>query len=134
MSTKANGSKRVYRVEPPDELSQNGNYAQWRPERLTVREGIRQTAIPVLIGYLVLIAVQTAVSVCVLLHAAQTVTLPALFGLTDMTFATPILVIGALAILLYFIYSDLIRRSAAKTLLLIPLLYSALVISLLVSV
>mgnify|MGYP006934523192 CR=1 FL=1 len=125
MGKNTSDCKRIWRVEPPEEVwsqSTTGK-VRWTPERLTLREGIRQTAVPVLIGYCLLIAGNVWNFVRTLVLLPPVFALPVHFGLSDMQIHGIVFAVAMVAIQMYLIYRELIRKVFTKTLLLIPAMY-----------
>ena len=112
--------KRIYRVEPPEELTKKKHFTFWQPERISVKQGLQETAILFLAGYGVISAASLCLCVAGLIRLPDTVLLPAFFGYSNMSIPKIFLCTGIFAIQIYLIYRDLIRRSMAKTLFLIP--------------
>lgn len=123
MADGINCKKRIYRVEPPDELTKSKFFTPWQPERLTLRQGIQETAFPVLFGYILITIITIIYCISAIINLPDKVTLSTFFGYDSMTVSTPLFVAGVFGIQVYLIYRDLIRRSMAKTLFLIPFIF-----------
>lgn len=125
MEKDASAPKRIWRVKPSKEAWQQAKTGKlrWMPEQLSLKEGIRQTAIPVLVGYCLILAgnLWNIIRSAVLLP--QTVLLPVHFGLSNIRISGAVLALVLLGIQMYFIYRELIRKVFTKTLLLVPAMY-----------
>jgi len=125
MEKDASAPKRIWRVEPTQEAWQKAKAGKlrWMPEQLPVREGIRQTAIPVLIGYCLLLIGNVWNIIRSAGILTQTVALPVHFGLSNMQISGIVLALAWTGIQIYLIYRELIRKVFTKTLLLVPAMY-----------
>lgn len=121
--------KKAYRISPPAEMLKDmDRLRKWRPERLTIRQGIAETPLPILIGYVILIVASIAFYISSYLRLPELVEVMQWFGLSTAMYNKTIFLVVAFCIQIFFIYRDLIRRSLSRNLFLVPFLYFCLAI------
>lgn len=125
MGKEAFSPRRVWRVTAPKEAWENARRGKvrWTPAQLTVREGIRQTAIVDLVGYVLLLLGNAWLVGKVLTSLPQVVALPVHFGMGHMEVHSVVLALAMAGIQIYLIYRELIRKLFTQTLLLVPVMY-----------
>lgn len=129
-SASESGKKaRAYRITPPaDVLADPERLRRWRPKRLTVRQGIAETAIPVLAGYAAILVILAIYSYRAWVVLPDLIEVLQFFGASTAVYSKTVFLTIAYAIQVLLIYLDLIRRTRSRYLLLVPLLYFFLVI------
>lgn len=123
-----------YRLMPPDEIMNDPEkLKKWRPEKLSVRQGIAETPAPLLYGYILLIVGLAIVCVRAYLKLPELVEVWQWFGTSTAVYNKTVFLVIAYAIQLFFIYRDLTRRSLSRYLFLLPALYFFLAVFLITS-
>lgn len=94
---------------------------RWQPTKITAREGWREITGWMRVVYLGFVAVLLACNLHYLRLLPDIMRLPTWFGMSSIRLPTVGYMLGSLALLLYLIYRDLIRRSISRYRLFVPL-------------
>lgn len=94
---------------------------RWQPTKITAQEGWNEITGWMRAAYIGLIAVMLACNLYYLRIMPSQMQLPTWFGMSSVRLPTICYMIGSLALLLYLIYRDLIRRSISRYRLFVPL-------------
>ena len=117
---------RHFRLSPPEKLQGENSLKKWQPERLTVRQGIIETPFLILLGYANIMFFSLVINLAGIVILPQKVTLSVMFGLGTSDYYSTILCSAGIGIQMYLIYRDIIRRSVSSFLLVIPGVYFAM--------
>lgn len=134
MDNNAAPKRKSFRILPPEEIRNDlEKLRKWRPEQLSVRQGLAESPVPVLAGYGLMILILAAVCIHAWFRLPEQIEILAWFGMSTNVYNKAVFLIGAFCIQVFLIYRDIIRRSLSKFLLLVPLLYFFLVIFIIAS-
>ena len=94
---------------------------RWQPTRITAREGWREITGWMRAVYLGFVAILLGCDLHYLRILPAQMQLPTWFGMSSVRLPTAGYMLGSVALLLYLIYRDLIRRSISRYRLFVPL-------------
>lgn len=118
--------KRYYRLKPPGDIQGQNTLKRWQPKRLTVRQGILETPFPILVGYTCIVLLSILINLAAVTLLPEKITLVVMFGLGQSNYYTLLLCLAGISIQLYLIYRDIVRRSISSYLLVIPGVFFAM--------
>lgn len=94
---------------------------RWQPTKITAREGWREITVWMRIVYIGFVVGMLCYNVYHLYILPGNMQLSTWFGLSSIRMPTIVYMIASMAVLLYLIYRDLIRRSISRYRLFVPL-------------
>ncbi len=100
---------------------------RWQPTQITAREGWQEITMWMRIVYIGFVVCMLCYNIYNLYILPGNIQLLTWFGMSSIRMPTVVYMIGSLAVLLFLIYRDLIRRSISKYRLFVP--FAALVMN-----
>ena len=94
---------------------------RWQPTQITAREGWQEITTWMRIMYIGFVVFMLCYNIYSLYILPGNIQLSTWFGMSSVRMPTIVYMIGSLAVLLFLIYRDLIRRSISKYRLFVPL-------------
>lgn len=94
---------------------------RWQPTQITAREGWREITAWMRVVYVAFVVFMLCYNGYKLYLLPGTIQLSTWFGMSSISMPTAVYMIGSVAVLLFLIYRDLIRRSISKYRLFVPL-------------
>lgn len=96
---------------------------KWQPKRLSFKEGLQEVPIPAFVIYGIILVALLVLEVIALRVLPSQISVDQMFGLYKKEFPTLLFLAMLYGVEVYLIYRDIIRRSMAKTLCVIPLMF-----------